>query len=166
MGTPHQPKLRVSPDWEMGCPLMRQSTLVLELLIVFFPAAGYGDTKQWSGLGDGSSWEDPANWSPSLTAPAASDDALIDKENTAVTMEKTFSVKSLALGGKESEISLTKQEFVYGAITPENSADAALELRQNGIFTLQNVGDVTLKGALKFSNQTAIQEPSFMFVAE
>jgi len=137
------------------------------LFLALLPAVAFADSKQWVGQSQTSTtdWSDGYNWLQQ-GKPAGNDDVLIDKENASVIVGETFSIKSLAIGGKESEISLTKSDFVYGTIAPANSTDAALELRENGILVLNNVGDITLKGALKSSNQTAIQEPSFMFVAE
>lgn len=143
---------------------------ILTFLILYYSLStighrlAYATDKQWSGGGDGVSWDGDANWSPSGT-PAASDNASIDVQSSAVVISKNFNAKSLTVGGRTTS-GLTASNFVYGTISPANNTDNALYIRKDGSITLQGAGTITLKGKFKNSEETLSDEPSFMFGAE
>lgn len=142
--------------------------LTFILFLVFLCAAAYAGEKQWSGKGDGASWEDTSNWYPE-GIPAASDDISIDATGVAsgadVLASRTFSVKSLTVGGKKESV-FTSADFVYGTISPAQKTDDAIYIRKEGSVTLKGVGEITLKGSFKNSEESLASEPAFMFQLE
>ena len=143
----------------------KQRILIICGWIAFFMAMPvYAAEKQWSGGGDGASWEDLSNWSP-VGVPSASDDVTINTQNANVAATKTFNAKTLTLGGRK-ESNFVVQDFVYGTISPAQHTDTALHIQKDGFVTLEGVGDITLKGSFKNSEESLASEPSFMFLAE
>ena len=135
-------------------------------MVFFLSFSVYAADKQWSGAGDASSWSDASNWYPS-GVPSSSDDVSIDAIGTSVNAQAlaTFYAKSLTVGGT-NESNFTTDNFVYGTVAPAKNTDNALYIRKNGAVTLKGVGDITLKGAFKNSEESQTSEPSFMFGAE
>ena len=120
--------------------------------------------KAWSGEGDGITWADDENWSTE-SAPAVTDDASIDVEDSAVVCDQTFNARSITVGERNSS-TLTIQNFVYGTIEPALSSDNAIVNAQNGKITLSGTGTVTVTGQYKDSEETTVSEPSFIFWVE
>ena len=153
--------------WVMGLFRVKRpiSLIFISVIILslFFVGSTSADEKQWGGGGDGVSWEDLDNWSPAAI-PALSDAVTISAANAEVVASETFSAKSITVGGRGAA-NFTSSDFVYGTITPLENTDNALFIRKDGLVTMKGTGDITLKGALKNSEETLVNEPSFMFQA-
>ena len=124
----------------------------------------WAEEKQWSGAGDGASWQDSSNWFPA-TVPAAGDEVNIDAAGARVSAAKTFYSKSVTVGGRQ-ESSFTIENFIYGTIIPARVTDNALYIRKDGTVIVTGAASVTLKGILKNSDDSLVEEPAFMFGAE
>ncbi len=118
------------------------------------------DDKVWTGDGDATAWEDDTNWNPEGT-PSASDDAVIQKKNAAVTVNQSLEGRSLSVGGK-NEASISFDSFVSGDISPDNVTDHAIMNRRGGTIKLKGPGTIRVKGAYLDSEESLAPEPSFM----
>ncbi len=79
-------------------PVFRSLTALLVALLPVLAARA--DTITWTGSGDGTSWNDPANWSGNAV-PGAEDDVLITNDGTyTVVLNVHATINSLTLGGE------------------------------------------------------------------
>lgn len=145
------------------CPSVFLSVF-LSVSLSVFSFSVYAEEKQWSGAGDGISWEDALNWNPA-SVPVSSDDPVIDAQGANTTASKTFSARTLKVGGRK-ESNFTTYDFIYGTIAPAKETETALYIRKDGLVTLKGPGDITLKGSFKNSEESLPDEPGFMFAAE
>ena len=120
--------------------------------------------KAWDGGGDGLLWADEDNWFPGVV-PNSSDDVTIDTEDAEVTCDRTFKVKSITVGGRET-VTLTSENFVYGTVKPDSRSDTAISNRAGGTITLEGAGVLTLMGKYEDSEASLTPEPSFLFWVE
>ena len=140
-------------------------TLLLIIMLAGFSGTAYAADKAWSGSGDASLWTDKANWFP-VVVPSTSDDVTIDAANVSVKIDGAFNAKSLKIGQFETS-TLTVQNFVSGAIAPSAGTDIAIYNLSGGTIVLQGTGGVvTVRGQYKDSEQTAVSQPSFLFLVE
>jgi len=134
------------------------------LFFLFCPAA-QAENKQWSGGGDGTTWDQDLNWFPALT-PTAADDATVDTQGTSASITKAFNLKSLTLGGR-TESGVTTSDFVYGIIAPDKVTSNSVHVRKGGLLTLSGSGgNITLRGTYRSSEEVPPDESSFVFKAE
>jgi hypothetical protein len=137
----------------------------ITLCIIFSTGSyTYAADKVWGGGGDETSWSDDDNWSPAAE-PTSADDALIDAEDASVVCAQTFAAKTVTLGGRENT-SLTTNNFVFGTIAPDTSSDVAILNRGGGTLTLTGAGVITVHGKYQDSEESLVNEPSFMFWIE
>ena len=151
------------------CQAMKMNIAISVMVFVLFSAFSvYADTKQWSGKYDGLSWYEDSNWFPS-GIPTLSDSVIVDTQGSSVAvseMSEVCKASSLTVGGR-TDSTVIMENFVYGTIAPDNATDSALYIRKGGELILQGGGGViTLKGALKNSEEAIPDEPAFMFGAE
>ncbi|MEM1268949.1 MAG: DUF11 domain-containing protein [Bacteroidota bacterium] len=118
------------------------------LLLVCALAAGLHAAPQptvtWTGAGDGTSWNDAANWNTN-TVPGPSDDAVIDKAGTNIIVlsEAGASVKSFTLSGTNTLRINTSLTF---SAASEIGASAKVEWHSG---TLGGAGTLTNNGTLE-----------------
>lgn len=129
---------------------------------IFFSPPAWAESKIFSGAGDGTSWQVAENWSP-VESPGAGDAITIDLKDAVVSIIHDFQAQSVYVGGRTAS-TLEAQSFVFGTITPVSNTDNALWIRNGGYVVLKQAGVITLKGTLKFSNETLPDEPSPMVV--
>ena len=104
------------------------TTLVLLVIVVstgFLRGSFYGPSEvlvaeagtpvTWTGLGDGTSWSDPANWSSDPAVPGPTNDVTIDA-NATVNLASTTTITSLVLGNVGGTTAPVLN-FNYDAIT-------------------------------------------------
>lgn len=139
------------------------AVIIFSFLFLELPAA-QGADKVWSSLGDGVSWSDDDNWLPA-SVPTSVDDVLIDATGASIVCGGTYKAKSVTMGGRES-VSLTSNNFVFGTISPDAVSDLAILNRLGGTIKLTGAGILTVRGRYKDSEETLVQEPSFMFWVE
>lgn len=70
----------------------RPIILILFMISSYF---SYGVTVTWTGSGDNTTWEDPANWDSNPALPQTTDDVIIN--NLIVTCNSNITVKTLSL---------------------------------------------------------------------
>lgn len=148
-----------------------QSVLISVIISVMFifscAISAWADTKQWSGEYDLSSWNKDNNWFPA-GVPTTANDVIINGQSYNVVISdtaKVFKAKSIAMGGRQAS-TLTASNFVYGLISPADTADIALYTKKGGDVTLEGAGTITMTGSYKNSEETVPDEPAFVFKAE
>lgn len=138
---------------------------VISLLLMFFISPAYSEDKVWSGVSDGTTWNDDNNWF-TTNVPAATDDVTIDLKDGSVTISDDFVAQALMIGRKASS-TLIIGKSVFGTISPPAGVDIAISNYNYGKIILKgNTGVVTVQGQYRESNETFGSEPSFMFWLE
>ncbi|HYD01350.1 MAG TPA: hypothetical protein VEB22_09000, partial [Phycisphaerales bacterium] len=74
-----------------------RAVLVAAVAFLTFIATAFGQPVAWTGAGDGTSWNNPNNWSP-VGLPGATNDVTIGAGATAVNVNVSPSIRSLTLG--------------------------------------------------------------------
>ena len=137
----------------------------LALSLALFDAPAFAEVKVFGGAGDGTTWHDAANWSPT-GVPAAADAVTVDKAGVAAAAQANFVAQSVTVGGKAAS-TWTVADFVYGTITPATTSDPAILLRKDGTVILKGAGGtVTAKGPFKNSEEALPTEPSVMILLQ
>jgi len=89
------------------------------------------------------------------------DDVTVDKTSASLSIEKDFAAQSITVGGKTAS-ALSVISFVYGTVVPTGTGvtTPAILIRKDGTVVMHGSGVVTLKGALKNTEQSLQSEPS------
>jgi len=146
--------------------MAKKITVLLSLFFIVLTVSAIAADKTWGSGGDETSWSDQYNWYPA-EVPTISDDVLIDIEDGSITVDQTFTAKSITIGGGEST-TVTTESFVFGDVEPDAVTDSAIINRYGGKLTLSGVGVITLKGTYESMKDASasISEPSFMLWVE
>jgi hypothetical protein len=116
--------------------------LFLGLLIIAAPGAVHAQVS-WTGGGDGTSWNDAANWSPQ-TVPGAGDDVVIDRSTSdayTVRLSSSRTVGSLRLDSRDATLELGASLTVNGAYT-------------HSFSTLTGSSDLNVEGKITWNSGT------------
>ncbi len=115
---------------------------VCALLGAAFALTAPAATVYWSGAGDGTSWNDPANWQGGTVPNGAADIATFTVRNNGVTLNAsgTFTLRQL---------------YFYVPMTLTIPAGCTLYLSNSGGAVIDAFNDVTLDGAGDLSLSTA-----------
>jgi hypothetical protein len=101
--------------------------VVAALAMAAASPAAFGATVSWNGNGDGSSWSDPANWSPS-SVPTSNDDVIIN-----------FSLPGAAISNVD--VNATVKSITVGPLE-------TLEVNSGRVLTVTNSSTVNIGGVL------------------
>lgn len=145
----------------MGKKIIILFGLFITLYTLHITPVVYAEEKIWSGAGDGWSWSDDDNWSPTVV-PTEADGVLIDVEDASLICTETFKAKSITIGGRQTS-KLTSNNFIFGLISPASGSAIAILNRRGGTLTLKGAGILTLRGQYKDSEEALAVSPSFMF---
>lgn len=147
--------------------LQVRRSFILAFLCSFsflFPGTALAAEKVFSAAGDGTSWSNASNWSPT-GVPALTDAVTITLKGASVTASSDFVVQSLTVGGKGAA-TWTVNSFVFGTLTPTSTSDTAILNRKDGTLVLKGAGTITLKGSFLNSEQSLASEPSLLIILE
>ena len=139
---------------------MKKSFLMVVVVVIMLAAPAFAAVKTFSGGGDGTTWHSASNWF-STGVPVVTDDVTVDKTSASLSIEKDFAAQSITVGGKTTA-TLSAASFVYGTVVPTGTGltTPAILIRKDGTVVMHGSGVVTLKGALKNTEQSLQSEPS------
>ncbi len=146
--------------------MKKNTTLVyiLTILTMLISVNSFAEDKDWVGDGDGVSWEDSDNWSPS-GKPGVADAVTVNDQNAEVSIAQTFSFQSLNVGGGETS-QVRVEDFISGSADPIDATNDAIHVRKDGVLVLTGEGVITLKGIFRNTETQLETEPAFMFTLE
>lgn len=149
-----------------GTKYLRVLVAVLALLAGFLlplvvapsaqAASCSGKSYSWTGNGDGRSWTDAQNWSPSDGTPSSTDEATIESTNGEVFIDNPHSVCDLTLTANSNDVFFHAGGSSGGGITVSNdlningSADGSVVEHWDGNITVG--GATTITGAVEYDD--------------
>jgi RHS repeat-associated protein len=115
----------------------------LASVLAFLGTSAMAATVSWTGGGDGSSWNDPNNWS-SHTIPGPSDSAIIDTGSFVLPISGTLTVGNVTCNVAYSTPTTSDE---YLGITGNWTFNGAFTLASGRTFYLNGGGSINVTGA-------------------